>query len=94
VGASRGRVFMLALTEAAVIGVAAAALGIALAFIGAYVVAWGVYQSIGLTITPSLDARSIVAVAAATVVLACLAGVVPAASAYRTDVLRNLRPIG
>lgn len=93
-GASRLRVFMLALTEAAVIGMAASVLGIALAFIGVHVVVFGVHQSIGLTITPSLDARWIFSVAAGTVVLACLAGVVPAASAYRTDVLRNLRPIG
>lgn len=93
-GASRGRVFMLALTEAAVIGLAASVLGVALAFFGSYAVVFAVHERMGLTITPSLDARWMFAVAAGTTVLACLAGVVPAAAAYRTDVLRNLRPIG
>lgn len=93
-GASRVRVFMLALTEAAVIGIAACILGNVLAFAGSYAVAEGVHRQLGLTITPSLDARWLVSVAAGTVLLACLAGVVPAAVAYRTDVLRNLRPIG
>jgi putative ABC transport system permease protein len=93
-GASRGRVFMLALTEAAVIGVAASLLGVALAFAGSYVVAAGIHSQLGLTVTPSLDARWLVSIGAGTVLLACVAGLVPAATAYRTDVLRNLRPIG
>ncbi|MFT3686222.1 MAG: ABC transporter permease [Phycisphaerales bacterium] len=93
-GASRERVFMLALTEAAVIGVAASLLGVALAFVGSYVVAAGIHAQLGLTVTPSLDARWLVSIGAGTVLLACVAGLVPAATAYRTDVLRNLRPIG
>jgi putative ABC transport system permease protein len=93
-GASRLRVFMLALTEAAVIGLASSLLGVALAFIGAYAVAAAVHQQLGLTISPDLDVRWVVAVAAGATALACLAGIVPAATAYRTDVLRNLRPIG
>ncbi|MBY0307963.1 MAG: ABC transporter permease [Phycisphaerales bacterium] len=93
-GASRGRVFMLVLTEAAVIGVAASVLGCVLALTGSQGVAAAVRGRFGLTVTPSLDARWVVSVAAGTVLLACLAGVVSAAAAYRTDVLRHLRPIG
>lgn len=93
-GASRMRIFMLALTEAAVIGIAASALGVAIAFIGAYGVAAAVHQQIGLAIAPQLDARWVLSIVAGTTALACLAGMVPAASAYRTDVLRNLRPVG
>jgi ABC-type lipoprotein release transport system permease subunit len=36
----------------------------------------------------------LIVVAIATVVLAALAGIVPAVMAYRTSVARNLRPIG
>ncbi|MDP1662487.1 MAG: ABC transporter permease [Phycisphaerales bacterium] len=93
-GASRFRVFMLALTEAAVIGIAASLLGVAVAFVGAHSVAFAVYQSIGLTISPSLDLRWVISIVAGATALACLAGIVPAAVAYRTDVLRSLRPIG
>lgn len=93
-GASRFRVFMLALTEAAVIGLLGSALGIALAFLGGAAVSASVYRLLHLTITPSLDPRWIFSISAGTVLLACLAGIIPAAVAYRTDVLRNLRPIG
>ena len=92
-GASRPRVFMLALTEAAVIGLAASILGIALAYIGAHFVAFALHRQLGLTITPSLDPRWIFSIAAGATALACLAGIVPAAAAYRTDVLKNLRPL-
>lgn len=93
-GASRGRVFMLVLTEAAVIGVAASVLGVFLAYIGAHAVAYAVFHTLGLTITPSLDPRLVASIVSGAIALACLAGIVPAAVAYRTDVLRNLRPIG
>jgi len=90
-GASRGRVFGLAVTEAALIGLAGALLGVALAWFGAWGVAQGVRESLGLVIRPTVDLRWSVVMVAGAVALACAAGVLPALRAYRTDVLRNLR---
>jgi ABC-type antimicrobial peptide transport system permease subunit len=69
-------------------------LGVLLAYIGSHAVAYAVFQTLGLTITPSLEPRLIVSIVSGAIALACIAGIVPAAVAYRTDVLRNLRPIG
>ncbi len=93
-GASRGRVFMLTLTEAAIIGLAASILGTAFAFVGSHAVAAAVHHYLQITITPKLDPRWIISIIAGATALACTAGIVPAIVAYRTDVLRNLRPIG
>lgn len=92
-GASRERIFMLILTEAAVIGLLASALGIALAYAGSFAVSWAVKANLGLVIEPSVSGTWLVAVAAGTVVLSCLAGLVPAALAYRTHVIANLKPV-
>jgi putative ABC transport system permease protein len=90
-GASPGRVFSLALTEAAIIGLIGAGLGLLLAWLGAIGVAGGVRRSLGLVIEPSIEPRWSLVLVASAVALACLAGVVPAMAAYRTDVLRSLR---
>jgi putative ABC transport system permease protein len=93
-GCSRGRVFALVLTESAVLGVLGAIVGIALAVLGAWIVRAVMEQRLGLVIQPRLETTWTIVVSAATVLLATLAGLAPAALAYRTPVARNLRPLG
>lgn len=93
-GASRGRIFGLILTESAILGILGALAGIALAVAGAWVVAAAMKERLGLVIEPTINPRWVVGVVLAAVALACLAGVVPAVMAYRTAVARNLRPLG
>lgn len=93
-GASRGRVLGLVLTESAVIGLLGAVAGIVLAVAGSLVAASVLKREVGITIEAGLQPVALIVVAAGTVVLACLAGLVPALSAYNTSVMRNLRPIG
>ncbi|HYE62019.1 MAG TPA: ABC transporter permease [Phycisphaerales bacterium] len=93
-GASRGRVLGLVLTESAVIGLLGAAAGVVLAAVGALVAATIMKREVGLTIDPTLQPVALILVAIGTIVLACLAGLVPALAAYNTSVMRNLRPIG
>lgn len=93
-GCSRPRIFSLILTESAVLGLLGAAIGLALAFAGVEVVAAILKDRLGLVVAPSAPPVWVVGVLAATVVLAAVAGLVPALMAYRTPVARNLRPIG
>ncbi len=93
-GASRGRVFGLIVTEAAIIGVAGAAVGVALAWVGGAVVSGVLASRLGIVVEPTLGWRVVASVAASTVTLAALAGLAPAISAYRTSVARNLKPLG
>jgi putative ABC transport system permease protein len=93
-GASQGRVLGLVLTESAVIGLLGAASGIAVAAVGALVAATVMKERLGLTIDPTLQPVAMILVSAGTIALASLAGLVPALAAYRTSVMRNLRPIG
>jgi putative ABC transport system permease protein len=93
-GATRGRVFGLVLTEAALIGLAGAALGVLLAFGGAWATAAGIKARLGLVIEPSVEPLWALGVVALSALLACLAGALPALSAYRASVLSNLRPVG
>lgn len=92
-GASRGRVFMLVITESALIGVFGAACGIGLSLIAAWAASAELRARVGLVIEPGLDARSTLLVAAGAVVLAALAGIAPAVLAYRTPVAENLKPV-
>ncbi|MCU0688807.1 MAG: ABC transporter permease [Phycisphaerales bacterium] len=92
-GASKGRVFSLAMTEAAVLGLAGAMLGVALAVIGARITAEAVRSRVGLVIEPNIEPVWTLALLAGAVALACLAGLIPAWRAYRTDVLGSLRPL-
>lgn len=93
-GASRGRIFGLVITESAVLGLLGAVSGVVLGIVGLWVASAILKANTGIIITPELSARGTVTVAMATVALACLAGVVPAALAYRTGVANNLKPLG
>ncbi|MEM1330596.1 MAG: ABC transporter permease [Planctomycetota bacterium] len=92
-GASRGKVFELVLTESLVIGLVGAMLGLAGAVVGAGLVG-GVFSArVGLDLTPVVLTPVGVYVALGAVVLSGLAGLIPALMAYRTSVHRNLRPM-
>jgi putative ABC transport system permease protein len=93
-GASRGRVFALVLTESAVLGLLGAVLGVALAVGGVVLTAWAVRVQLGLVIQPSVEPVWVVVLLGGSVVLASLAGVLPAVRAYRTNVLGSLRAVG
>lgn len=92
-GCGRGRVFGLVVTESALIGVIGALAGLIGAWLGSRVVAEAMRVRIGLVVEPVFDPRLTLAVVLSTVLLAALAGLVPAAMAYRTSVAKNLRPI-
>jgi putative ABC transport system permease protein len=92
-GASKGRVFSLAMTEAAVLGLAGAIAGVVLALVGTRITAEAVRSRVGLVIEPDIEPVWTLALLAGAVLLACLAGLIPAWRAYRTDVLGSLRPL-
>ncbi len=92
-GCSRSRVFGLVVTESAVIGTAGTILGVAASFLGSRLVADALYARLNLVIEPTVEPRLILGVAVATIALAALAGLVPAVAAYRTPVIKNLRPL-
>jgi putative ABC transport system permease protein len=92
-GASKGRVFALILTESAVIGLLGAVAGVAMCVAGSRVVAVAMKARLGLVIEPMLPLTPVLVVVSGAVVLACVAGLIPAAMGYRTSVARNLRPV-
>lgn len=91
-GASRGRVFGLIVTESAVLGLLGAVCGVLVGVAGGGLTAAALKARLGVVVTPVYPAEWILLVIVAAVVLASLAGVVPAVAAYRTSVARNLRP--
>ncbi len=93
-GASRGRIFGLVLTESALLGLLGAAAGVVLALAGGVVVAFLARDRLGLVIEPWPELKPAIAVGLSAVVLAGVAGLIPAVMAYRTSVARNLKPIG
>ncbi len=93
-GASKLRVFNLVLTESAMIGVLGGFLGIALAIVSGVVVSSILQSKVGIIVNPSLPIDGYLIVVLATIALSCIAGVIPAFIAYRTSVVRSLRPIG
>ncbi len=93
-GCSRPRIFGLVLTESALIGLLGALAGVVLAFIGMFAVAEMMKQTLGLVIEPRLEPVWTFVMVMASILLAALAGVVPAAAAYRTTVVAHLRPLG
>lgn len=93
-GASRSRVLGLILTESAVLGLLGAITGVAVAFVGNQAVAAIMKARLGLLIQPTPPPEFVMPLILATVVLASLAGVVPGVMAYKTSVVRNLKPIG
>lgn len=92
-GASRERVFGLVITESAFIGLLGGVAGALLGMLGTSVVAGVLRAELGLVIDPVFELRWILLVVLITVALASLAGLVPAATAYRTSVSRHLRPL-
>lgn len=93
-GASRWKITSLVLTESAVIAFIGAALGAAVALIGMQVAAGALLARTGVVISPSIEPAWVLLVSFGAVMLGTLAGVVPAVSAYRTSVVRSLRPLG
>ena len=91
-GASRGRVFSMVLTESALIGLAGGVLGIAASTIGIGLAGAYLERTVGLSLALAVDPRSAIVVLAGTAVLAALAGLLPASLAYRTPVGEVLRP--
>ncbi len=92
-GASRGRVFLLVLTESALIGLMGAAGGIILAGMGVLAVSSTLASRLGIVVPATLEPRLILSMTIATTLLAAIAGLLPAALAYRTPVAPQLRPI-
>lgn len=92
-GCSRMRVFGLVVTESAIIGAAGAACGVLVSLLGSRIVADQLYRQLNLVIEPGLEPRIILGVVVGMIALSAAAGLVPAVSAYRTGVIRNLRPI-
>lgn len=93
-GAGRGRIFSLVVTEAAIIGAIGAAAGIVLAFMGVQIAGAVLKARLGLLLDATIPLDALLPVAAGTIILAALAGLAPGVSAYRTSVARNLRPLG
>jgi putative ABC transport system permease protein len=93
-GASRGRIFGLVVTESALLGVLGALVGVAAAVVAAQIAAWVLKRDLGLVVNATISPEWALVVGVATVGLAALAGVLPAMIAYRTPVVRSLRPLG
>lgn len=93
-GCSRPRIFGLVVTESALLGLLGALLGLLLCVAGVQVVAALMKQRLGLIIETDLPLRWAMVIVLGTVLLASIAGIVPAIMAYRTSVARNLKPIG
>jgi len=91
-GASRGRIFGLVLAEAALLGAFGAAAGVLIAWTGASWVAWAMRAQVGLWVEPVMPLDLMLLVSAGAVVLAMVAGLLPAVLAYRTPVSNHLRP--
>ncbi|MCA9311506.1 MAG: ABC transporter permease [Phycisphaerales bacterium] len=93
-GCSRGRICGLVLTESAIIGLTGAAVGVVVSLIAMRLVADVMRARLGLVVEPTLTAEVAMVTVLSATLLASLAGVVPAVMAYRTSVVRNLRPLG
>ncbi len=93
-GASKMRVFNLVLTESAIIGLLGGFVGIAIALAAGTVVSGILQARVGIVVNPSLPVDGYLMIVLATLALSCVAGIIPAVVAYRTAVVRSLRPIG
>jgi putative ABC transport system permease protein len=92
-GASALRIFWLIMTESALIGLAGAAAGVLLCLMGMQLVVQAMKRNLGLVFDPAVDPTLMLPILAGTVLLATLAGLIPAVAAYRTPVAKSLRPI-
>lgn len=93
-GCSQPRIFGLIVTESALIGLMGGAVGLALSLLSVRLVAGILAARLGLVVEPLLDVQLATFVIASAVVLAAAAGMVPAVMAYRTQVAKNLKPLG
>lgn len=93
-GASRWRVLRLVLAEAMMIGILGALLGLVMAFAGSALVTSVLRALTGVVVQPNISGLATLGIGAGAVVLATLAGLVPAVMAYRTSVAKNLKPLG
>ena len=93
-GCSRMKIFGLVVSESAVLGLIGAIVGVVLSLLAAQVVAGALFSTTGVVINPSLSPRWALGVVTGAIVLAAIAGLIPAATAYKTSVVRNLRPQG
>jgi ABC-type antimicrobial peptide transport system permease subunit len=76
------------------IGMIGALLGVGMCFLAVQLVAQVMKAELGLTIEPALEPVWTFVLVMATILLAAASGVFPAALAYRTAVVRHLRPLG
>lgn len=93
-GCSKGRIFGLIVTEAAIIGLLGAVAGLLLAVGGSKAVSLALQDRLGLVVRPLFTPEWVLVVGVGTVVLGAAAGLIPAVLAYRTSVAKNLKPIG
>jgi len=93
-GATRTRVFNLVLTESAMIGLLGSVLGVVLALLGGRLVASILAARVGIVIEPALPIDGYLLIILSTIALSCIAGIIPSIVAYRTSVVRSLKPIG
>ena len=92
-GSSSSRIFSLVLTESALIGMLGAGAGIVLSLAGSAIAAATLKKMLGLVISSSIDPQTAVMVAAGTIILGAIAGLIPAAMAYQTSVAKSLKPV-
>jgi putative ABC transport system permease protein len=91
-GCNRIRIFGLVMTESAIIGIAGGIAGLAIAVIGTNIVASVLKERLGLVVDPAFDPQIVYVILVASLALAALAGLIPAAAAYQTPVAKNLKP--
>lgn len=92
-GASRARVVGLVVTESAAMGAIGAVVGVVFGLLALRVAGAYIFHTHGLVIAASPSPEWILLVAVGAIALAALAGLAPAAIAYRLPVIRNLRPL-
>ncbi|MEL7472926.1 MAG: ABC transporter permease [Planctomycetota bacterium] len=93
-GASRGRIFGLVMFEAGLIGLMGAVLGVLVASLALGAVGGVMAERTGLTIDAGLSPRGGLMVVFLAILVAQVAALIPSVMAYRTSVVRSLRPIG
>ncbi len=93
-GASQTRIFNLVMTESSILGLTGAVAGILISVVGTRLVGGVLEERVGVTIDATPSVEWTIVITAGSALLAALAGLAPAAAAYRTSVIRNLRPIG